>query len=80
MLRELADRMGAHYVDLYNNSGITRENLETYMPPYDGDDTPNRYHPNDIGMNLIAECVMDAVREHSEYYPSEDEFLKGIEE
>ena len=80
MLRKLTDHMDVHYVDLYNNSGITRENLETYMPPYDGDDSPNRYHPNDIGMDLIAECVMDAVREHSKYYPSEDEFLEGVKE
>ena len=79
MLKKLADHMGAHYVDLYGASGITRENLETYMPPDDSDDTPNRYHPNDLGMNLIAECVMDVIRENSKYYPSEDEFLEGFE-
>lgn len=54
-IRDLADYFDCELVDLYNNSGITVDNLSSLM----GDGL----HPNAVGMTLIAECFERALIE-----------------
>ena len=54
-IRDLADYFDCELVDLYNNSGITVDNLSSLM----GDGL----HPNAVGMTLIAECFGRALLE-----------------
>ena len=49
-----AEKYGCTLVDLYNGTGITPENLATYM----GDKV---LHPNYAGMDRITQCFMDAL-------------------
>ncbi len=69
MIKEIAQRMGVHYVDIYNETGIRRDDAsyDTYIPAYDGDDTVNYFHPGNEGMDLITECVLRAVLKNSKY-------------
>ena len=57
VIREKAEELGCHVVDLFENSGITAENFGEYM----GDKV---LHPNDEGMALIASCVLHALNEY----------------
>ena len=71
----IAEQFGATYVDICNGTGINEENMEEYIPIYDDDNTANNYHPNKEGMDLIAECVIEAVMANSSYAPTDSEFL-----
>ena len=55
IIAQTAQSHGCTLVDLYNDTGITPENLATYM----GDRV---LHPNYAGMDLITDCFMDAMR------------------
>ncbi|MBQ7386682.1 MAG: hypothetical protein IJW03_00795, partial [Clostridia bacterium] len=88
---EVAERLGAYTVDIYRESGIhyTRTEdpesdfdpeFDKYIPADDGRTSGrNTLHPNGAGMTLIANCVIKAIRENCEYYPTEDQFLAGYE-
>ena len=52
---ETAQKYGCTLVDLYNDTGITPENLSTYM----GDRV---LHPNYAGMDLVTDCFLEALR------------------
>jgi len=52
-----AEKYGCTLVDIYTETGITAENLATYM----GDKV---LHPNYAGMDLITQCFMDALCEN----------------
>lgn len=54
IIREIAEKYGCTLVDLYTDTGITPENLSTYM----GDRV---LHPNYAGMDRIADCFLDAL-------------------
>lgn len=54
---QTAQNYGCTLVDLYNDTGITPENLSTYM----GDRV---LHPNYAGMDLITDCFLDALLEN----------------
>lgn len=54
IIEQTAQRHGCTLVDLYNDTGITPDNLSTYM----GDRV---LHPNYAGMDLITDCFMDAL-------------------
>ena len=60
----VADNYGCTLVDLYNDSGITKENMPSYM----GD---GNLHPNYAGMDLITDAFIEALAE--KYLPSGDE-------
>ena len=55
IIREIAEKYGCTLVDIYTDTGITPENLATYM----GDKV---LHPNYAGMDLITNCFLDALR------------------
>ena len=57
VIKEKAAELGCHVVDLFENSGITAENFGDYM----GDKV---LHPNDEGMMLIANCVLQTLNEY----------------
>ena len=69
-LGEIAERLGATVVDIYNESGIKNdENFEKYIPSNDGDDTPNTLHPNAEGFKLISDVLLRVIANHSKYFP-----------
>ncbi len=53
-IAELTETMGARYIDLYHESGITPENIAQY--------TVDKLHPNAAGMARIADAVVRAIR------------------
>lgn len=57
IIREIAEKYGCTLVDIYTDTGITPENLSTYM----GDRV---LHPNYAGMDLITDCFLDALLEN----------------
>lgn len=57
IIAQTAQDYGCTLVDLYNDTGITPENLSTYM----GD---RALHPNYAGMDLITGCFLDALLEN----------------
>ena len=75
VISETAAKYGCNLIDLYNDTGINKDNLETYM----GD---KRLHPNYMGMDKITDCVMKALTENyvtdisasSTYYNGETDF------
>jgi hypothetical protein len=54
VIKEIAEAYGCTLVDIYTDTGITPQNLATYM----GDRT---LHPNYAGMDLITKCFIDAL-------------------
>ncbi len=57
VITRLARQYGCHVVDLYNDSGINSTNLPFYF--VSSEDV--MYHPNEWGMEKIAQCFFDAV-------------------
>ena len=55
IIEDAAETYGCTYVDLYNETGINASNLYTYMGQGNG------LHPNQNGMDLITECVVEAM-------------------
>ena len=55
IIAETAERYGCSLVDLYNDTGITPENLASYM----GDQV---LHPNYAGMDLITDCFLATLK------------------
>lgn len=55
VISDTATKYGCTLVDLYNDSGITRSNMASYM----GDSSC--LHPNPAGMTLMAECFLDTL-------------------
>lgn len=53
-IRSLATNMGAKIVDLYAESGLIDENIESYT--FDG------LHPTAEGMDFISQCVVTSIR------------------
>ena len=80
MIAALCQRFGAHFVDIYTKSGITLENLNDYVPVYDGDDTDNLYHPNAAGFELISNVLLEVIIENTEDYPTFEDFSALIKE
>ena len=80
MIAELCDYFGASFVDVYNNSGITLENLNDYVPVDDGDDTDNLYHPNAAGFALISDVLLDVIISNTENYPKFEDFMALLKE
>ena len=66
VIKDTANKYGCTIVDLYNDTGITKDNLKTYM----GD---GNLHPNYLGMDKITECFMDALMKN---YMA-DKYLSG---
>lgn len=62
---ELKTRYGieVNIVDLFNNTGITIENFTEYNCDPNAYFTLSSLHPNEAGMDLITECLIDAVIE-----------------
>ena len=62
-IRTVAAHYGAYLVDIYTQSGITREGdvFDAYMM--------DRLHPNEAGMEAIAEVFVSAVRQHTPAMP-----------
>lgn len=58
VIREAASDYGCTVVDLYYDSGITKDNCATYM----GDS--QALHPNPSGMDLITDCFVNALVEN----------------
>ena len=60
---ELKTRYGIeiNIVDLFNNTGITIENFTEYNCDPNAYFTLSSLHPNEAGMDLITECLIDAV-------------------
>lgn len=56
VIAKLAVNMGATVIDLYNDSGFTFGNLSKY--------TIDNLHPNEAGMQLIADTVLDVISTH----------------
>ncbi len=54
VIGDIAAKYGCTLVDLYNDTGITKDNLATYM----GD---GNLRPNYLGMDRITQCFMDAL-------------------
>ena len=54
IIADTATRYGCTLVDLYNDTGINKDNLKTYM----GD---GNLHPNYLGMDQITRVFMDAL-------------------
>lgn len=54
VIRSIASGMGCYLIDLYNDSGITASNIESY--------TVDKLHPNSTGMEMIANTVVNAIR------------------
>ena len=79
MIAELCDYFGASFVDVYHDSGINSENLNDYVPIYDGDDTDNLYHPNAAGFALISDVLLDVIISNTEDYPTYDDFMALLE-
>ena len=70
MIEDVAENLGAKYVDICANSGIKKgSSYENYVPSNDGDDTPNSLHPNSAGMYFISQCVIDTIVHESKYVP-----------
>ena len=69
MIETVCARMGVNYVDICEKTGIRRDDssYDTYIPSYDGDDTVNYFHPGNAGMDLITECVLEAIVKNSKY-------------
>ena len=74
MISELAEYYGASYVDIYNGTGINQDNIDTYVPKDDGDETDNMYHPNAAGFALISDVLLDSIIKNTDNYPSADDF------
>lgn len=55
IIAQTAEKYGCTLVDIYTGTGITPDNLSTYM----GDKT---LHPNYAGMDLITQCFVEALR------------------
>ena len=55
-IKSIASEFGCYVVDLYSNSGITKDNYSTYM----GD---NSLHPNATGMDQITNCFIEALKD-----------------
>lgn len=53
-IRTIAENMGVKVIDLYNNSGITPDNISQY--------TVDKLHPNKLGMSLVAKTIIDAIK------------------
>ena len=56
-IENVAEKMGATVIDLYNESGITFENLSQY--------TLDTLHPNEEGMQLIADTVLSVLYDNN---------------
>ncbi len=54
-IRTIATNMGAGVIDLARDTGITPENCADYMTDW--------LHPDEVAMSLIADCVVNAIRE-----------------
>lgn len=63
IIRKVAAHYGLNIVDLYNDSGITIDNISDYDTEAVGD----QLHPNEAGMNLIKRTFINALK---------DEYLK----
>ncbi len=55
VIEDAAETYGCTYVDIRNDAGFTSSNLGSYMPDQYG------VHPGSAGMELIANCVVDAM-------------------
>ena len=53
-IRTIAKNMGVNLVDLFNDSGITPQNISQY--------TVDKLHPNKNGMSLVAQTIIDAIK------------------
>ncbi len=58
VIESVADTYGCTYVDVRNNAGITPSNYTNYMAA----DETEKLHPNSAGMDLITDCVIEAMR------------------
>ncbi len=74
MIAALAEYYGASFVDIYNGTGINQENIDEYVPIYDGDEDDNMYHPNAAGFALISDVLLDLIIENTENYPTAEDF------
>lgn len=54
VIRNIAAKYGCTLVDIYNDTGINKDNLASYM----GD---GNLHPNYLGMDKITDCFIDAL-------------------
>ncbi|MBE5787943.1 MAG: SGNH/GDSL hydrolase family protein [Clostridiales bacterium] len=61
VIEEMAEKHGCVLVDLYNDSGITKQNLAANM--CDGG-----LHPNEAGMEKMAQCLLNAMMDY--YLPA----------
>lgn len=57
VIESVADTYGCTYVDVRNNAGINASNYTNYMAA----DESEKLHPNRLGMDLITDCVMEAM-------------------
>ena len=57
IIQSIATEFGVKIIDLYNDSGITQDNIDDY--------TLDRLHPNARGMKLIADCVVAAISSYA---------------
>jgi lysophospholipase L1-like esterase len=53
-IKTIATNMGAEVIDLYANTGITSSNVSSY--------TVDKLHPNSTGMQMIADVVVNAIK------------------
>lgn len=53
-IRTIAKNMGVYLVDLYNDSGITAQNITQ--------NTVDKLHPNKNGMAMIAKTIVDVIK------------------
>lgn len=54
VIKNIANKYGCTLVDIYNDTGINKDNLATYM-------CDSTLHPNYLGMDKITECFMNAL-------------------
>ena len=58
-ITKIAEKFGCGVVDLYNDSGINISNMSTYY----ADSSGQNLHPNQLGMDKITECFINALVE-----------------
>ena len=57
VIESVANTYGCTYVDVRNDAGINASNYTNYMAA----DETEKLHPNRLGMDLITDCVMEAM-------------------
>ncbi len=57
VIKSVANTYGCTYVDVRNNAGINASNYTNYMAA----DETEKLHPNSAGMDLITDCVIEAM-------------------